>query len=876
MAALVNITLASVSNYCTIKYMNFDGSLGANFTTAFHESIVNMDDNSGWTYYNDVAVIAAIDRVNKDPSILPGIHINLKRFSDCGPWNPDAASSYSGNSGGYASAVTATEIVQQHTDVIGVIGNQYSSTTRYVILSGINDFITKAVYKLGKSGLLTDEMVFMSENALHIKGDPVEVYGPDFYDVIRGYIWLPTSPNPVEEPALNVYEYINRELAHAEIPYDYFDEYYMPETYDCAMMMLLGIKKLLEENPEISPKLLGERRFQDKMNWTLFKDLNYSGVTWPDMKLDSQGDLEMPILVSRYTGNYMNRTSFALSDLGFTRFLEYNTSNPIFHNDDTIPPPDGPIISSRSYSSDTFEGEFIIALTATGALLSIASIAFFITFRHDNIAKSASIPECVACLSGCCIGYLSLLFFLNTPTTMACKARVALISTAFGVVVSCLASRSLFIAVIFSTRQVYKNSKALNITHRRFKYCNMLVVALELVLVAAWGYFSKVRVRYIETNAIFYGVCVEAAEKGLSMSFMSAALFVHNIIIYVALLCSLYLQKDVGSDRSDELTTLVITSLIVPLALIIINGLDNTVSSDADFRVAICIWIGITVILFKVTAYPALTMYQEHRSKRRNQVRVRSGFITGTNANALLCSSLTNEGAQNLSVSQYRFKSLHFTLERCVDKVWLSVTTISGTRCFYGMDVDDMVVVEDSGLVSWCLVGASVGVVVRIQFEFDTNSMAKEFIGALNAALLTFSSSPKNAPGPKRMKFVSNLPDQEHVPYKFIAAEPHFKYVMSYMRSSDIVMAGAIGAGFPAAHMVWERLAPTFHPRLLPRLMMIQVPFYASVGFLFACQSSYFRFWGWKENAIEAARWENEASQRNSEKPKGWMDGTDW
>ncbi|KAJ3236885.1 hypothetical protein HDU81_010250 [Chytriomyces hyalinus] len=58
------------------------------------------------------------------------------------------------------------------------------------------------------------------------------------------------------------------------------------------------------------------------------------------------------------------------------------------------------------------------------------------------------------------------------------------------------------------------------------------------------------------------------------------------------------------------------------------------------------------------------------------------------------------------------------------------------------------------------------------------------------------------------MKFVSNLPDQEHVPYKFIAAEPHFKYVMSYMRSSDIVMAGAIGAGFPAAHMnAWHLLS---------------------------------------------------------------------
>ncbi|KAJ3232583.1 hypothetical protein HDU81_002846 [Chytriomyces hyalinus] len=779
MAALVNITLASVSNYCTIKYMNFNGSLGVNFTTTLYESIVNMDDNSGWTYYNDVAVVAAVDRVNSDPTILPGIHINLKRFSDCGPWDPDAAALYAGNSGGYASAVTAMDIVQKHTDVIGVVGNEYSSTTRgigqilsnyqipycstsagsprfsdkvkypflwrallpasgytyrlllktwnvrrvsivfqgdgelgfssarvvrkallesgldviatfslksdfdddsiggvsdalqrthtrYVILSGVNDFITKAAYKLGKSGLLTKEMVFMSENALHVQGDPTEIYGPDFYDVIRGFIWLSTSPNPVHEPGLKVYEYINRELAHADIPYDYFDEYYMPEAYDCAMMMLLGFKKLLKENKEITPKLLGERRFQEKMNWTLFKDLNYAGVTWPDMRLDSLGDLEMPILVQRYTGDYMNRTSFALSDLEFTRFVEYNTSEPIFHNDATIPPPDGPTISSRSYANNTFEGAFIIALTATGAILSIASIAFFIAFRRDNIAKSASIPECVACLSGCCIGYLSLLFFLNTPTTVACKARVALISTAFGVVVSCLASRSLFIAVIFSTRQVYKNSKALNVTHQRFKYCNMLVVAVEVVLVAAWGYFSKVRVRCIETNADFYGVCVEASEKGMSMSIISVVLVVYNILIYIALLFSLYLQKDVGSDRSDELTTLLITSLIVPIILTIIKSLENTASPDADFRVAICIWIGVTVILFKVMGYPALSVYQEYRSKRRHRVLVQRGSMSVSNANALFRSSVTKSGVQNVSVSQYRFIAMQFASERCV------------------------------------------------------------------------------------------------------------------------------------------------------------------------------------------------------------------
>ncbi|KAI9349058.1 NADH-ubiquinone oxidoreductase complex I, 21 kDa subunit-domain-containing protein [Obelidium mucronatum] len=129
------------------------------------------------------------------------------------------------------------------------------------------------------------------------------------------------------------------------------------------------------------------------------------------------------------------------------------------------------------------------------------------------------------------------------------------------------------------------------------------------------------------------------------------------------------------------------------------------------------------------------------------------------------------------------------------------------------------------------------------------------------------------------MKFVSNLPDQEHVPYKFIAAEPHFKKVVGYFRTSDYATMGAIGAGFPAAHLLWERSSPSFHPKHLPRLMMIQVPFFLSVGFLFACQRSYFRFWGWSENAIEAARWESEADSRPtaaSDKPKRWTEGQDW
>ncbi|KAI8828957.1 periplasmic binding protein-like I [Chytriomyces cf. hyalinus JEL632] len=125
----VNITIASVSTYCSVRYSQFNSSLVTNFSLEYNPSTHNMDDNSGFTYYQDIAIIVALEKANSDPTFLPGIHVNLKRFSDCGEWFPDAAVEYVGLPGGYASAVTAQDIVDVHTDVIGVIGGEYSSTT---------------------------------------------------------------------------------------------------------------------------------------------------------------------------------------------------------------------------------------------------------------------------------------------------------------------------------------------------------------------------------------------------------------------------------------------------------------------------------------------------------------------------------------------------------------------------------------------------------------------------------------------------------------------------------------------------------------------------------------------------------------------------
>ncbi|KAJ3076258.1 hypothetical protein HDU99_001376 [Rhizoclosmatium hyalinum] len=71
----------------------------------------------------------AISAINNSSDILPDVHINIKRFSSCGPYDPKANDDYNGSPIGYASAIMSEDIVNIHTDVIAVIGSDISSVT---------------------------------------------------------------------------------------------------------------------------------------------------------------------------------------------------------------------------------------------------------------------------------------------------------------------------------------------------------------------------------------------------------------------------------------------------------------------------------------------------------------------------------------------------------------------------------------------------------------------------------------------------------------------------------------------------------------------------------------------------------------------------
>ncbi|ORY42036.1 hypothetical protein BCR33DRAFT_330268 [Rhizoclosmatium globosum] len=80
------------------------------------------------------------------------------------------------------------------------------------------------------------------------------------------------------------------------------------QVFDCVIMMLEGMNKLLRSNPNFTVDMLAKRELQQYMNYTLFQNLGYSGMTSDPMILTENGDLAVPYAAYYYTGSYLNVT----------------------------------------------------------------------------------------------------------------------------------------------------------------------------------------------------------------------------------------------------------------------------------------------------------------------------------------------------------------------------------------------------------------------------------------------------------------------------------------------------------------------------------------------------------------------------------------
>ncbi|TPX57228.1 hypothetical protein CcCBS67573_g09277, partial [Chytriomyces confervae] len=127
-----NITLGFIGYYCGLKGLQFNNQslVTSNTSSKYDPTQVSFYSAEGWLYFNDAIMQMAVDHVNASPDILGGVHVNVKRFSDCGNVYKPLGTSYRGEKGGYAAAVMAGAVVEEYRDVVGVAAYQFSTTAK--------------------------------------------------------------------------------------------------------------------------------------------------------------------------------------------------------------------------------------------------------------------------------------------------------------------------------------------------------------------------------------------------------------------------------------------------------------------------------------------------------------------------------------------------------------------------------------------------------------------------------------------------------------------------------------------------------------------------------------------------------------------------
>ncbi|KAJ3226901.1 Metabotropic glutamate receptor 2 [Chytriomyces hyalinus] len=587
----MNISIALIGNYCAMKYMTFNGSHASNFTSKMDTSIVNLNGNSGYTYLPDLAVMAAVDDINNDPSILPGVYVSLKRFSDCGPYYPKADAEYSGNSGGYASAVTATDIIENHKDVLGVIGNEFSNTARGLaqILSveqipycaavtGSPRFSDKNKYAYFWRMLPNSNgkyvafilkywnvkhvaIIYQADNEIgtSIHNRPKASADVRNYRFLKGLITVGSTASGNVSLQAKVYNK-TVETAGSAFGRDYFDSYGLPGFYDCAYMMLLGFDKLIKSGATV--ERLSQLKFQSQMNISLWQSITgHSGLSMNPVLINERGDQEKPGIFSRFTGDYRNATTFAASDTHLMFMQSYNTSTRIFYNDSSISPPDSNVaeLVLLSYSAESFYGQTIIALFGIGLLLSFSSYFLVIYERKNKIVRSTSIPECSILITGCLIGYAGSITYINAQSEALCKVRVWSLSLAQILIASPLISKSLFLVSMFASGRIYKNDRVLKRMQNQMRMLNGLAIAIEEVLLAFWTFENNSFVLEIKDNTSAYWRCSSFGSKNKPASPLSYALYSYNGLVILGLLMSASLEKSIHCKMQDNSATLITT-----------------------------------------------------------------------------------------------------------------------------------------------------------------------------------------------------------------------------------------------------------------------------------------------------------------------------
>ncbi|KAJ3399302.1 hypothetical protein HDU80_008087 [Chytriomyces hyalinus] len=789
----INITIGLIANYCAIPFMIFNQSYASNFTSTYDPNTINMNGNSGWAYYGDLAVAAAIENANRE-QILPGVYVNLKRFSDCGEYYVEADWSYMGNSAGYAAAVTAVDIVDVHTDVVGVIGNQFSSAakgaaqilsnyqipfcsgtivsprysdkakypyfwrtfpntyaknlilllttwkvqrvsviyesdeeiglsswfelsklfrktniqvisdiplkgefgsdggalmrqtlqltdSRYMVVFGQSGFVGRVLKCAGESGLYGSKYVWISANG------PILDQDSESLPVLKGVI----TASPCDFPTASSSKLRAQVDNVAGFDFDqfYFDAYGLASYYDCVMLMLLGFRKLSK-----SPESLSKRLLQAEMNFTLFQDLGYDGALADSIILDANGDIELPFCFSRLSGSYLNISIFAMSGKEAQDFAEYQTTAPIFYDDSSTPPPDGP--PSVLIQSNGMNDRDRINRVKAGAPVELGALSI-----------------------GCCVMYASLMLYIQSLDPLLCRLKVGVTGAAAIVILVPLIAKNSIKVWLFRQKVIQKKVASI-MAHQRWVQAGVMVVGASLVLAKAVMGGDAVQVLSDFDGKYLH--CVEPMKVSPASRAVMGVYFGFVAVLWLMLPVLAFMSAHIRSTEHNEATPLVLTAVTSLGGFCLTQATMVSSSRDTDFKIGLLVWTVTTVNLQVNVGMRVFVVLKEMVLKRYGKLGVPSSSRMNASSSATVSGKaaspvLAVEGVYNCWILgnmicfQVRYRNSHAS-HWMVGTVylnawqgsrwWITFVTDDDIFCLPAPDAESFTLIETTVVVSSC------------------------------------------------------------------------------------------------------------------------------------------------------------------------------
>ncbi|KAJ3240251.1 hypothetical protein HDU78_002354 [Chytriomyces hyalinus] len=496
--------------------------------------------------------------------------------------------------------------------------------THYVFISGQADFTANTLYRLGKLNITGRDFVFIGITVPSPFGNPMKVFGPDFYNFVQGYVMLAAMPD-TSNPQ---YEQFNK-LFHSRIKvnllsngsrlspdFDFVSSYGVDAVYDCTMLMLLGIEQVMKNNPEVDLSMVSKRVLNEQMNFTNFQNLDYIGVLGEPRRLDSNGDVKMPFHFLRYINTSV--VLIGTSDSNAGRFEPSQNYTGILQAGFSSLPPDGftnEFIFATDWQSTL--GQIIIGLTCLGYAFCVLSLVFISRFRKNKILRSASIPELVTIVVGCKLGYASLIFYILPHTPYLCTVQLSLIGLGFSVAISTIICKNLMVAKLFAGFHI-KFPLEVTRMHRALNCAIVLMGIVIVVIIYRLRGPPLVFEKYSKNGNYF--VCVENTQKG--SWFLAYTFTFYYGLLFSGLFVALYKSQRILWDCSNESGAIALIILVSAISYAVLSMLSAHVDELTDFRKCICVWIQSSVVLFSVIGSKAWIMfkYEMQRSKVRSLI----------------------------------------------------------------------------------------------------------------------------------------------------------------------------------------------------------------------------------------------------------------